>query len=1337
MASAQPGGRKPLILLTFANEAATSAAWLRALPAEVRALREALQPAQDAGLCHVEVETNASVDTLIEALQRPREDTLAVFHYAGHASGDGLFLEGEGGAAQQAHAGGLARLLSRQPGLQVVFLNGCSTEPQVRRLLDLGVPAVIATNRAIDDGVATRFAQTFYRRLAQGAAVGEAFADAENAILVTFGEGGSLFRTEVTRSFAPIARAEEATGDLPWRLHTASGAEPVEAWSLPAAAGDPLFGLPPLPDLDLPPAPFLHLNRYERAHCAIFFGRGAKIRELWDALTADGRPPLTVLHGPSGAGKSSLLEAGLLPRLEADHDVVVLRRDLSVGLPAMISEALGGAGVADLAAAWHAREAAAGRPLVLILDQIEEIITRPLSAAEDELGQVVAQLSAVFARRADRPRGRVLLTLRAEWLAALLGRLEEARLPLARVELRHLAADAVEEVVLGPASVPQLTDFYGLSVEPELPALIAADLTLDADAAVAPTLAVLLHRLWEAARSADGTAPVLRVATYQEHRRDGLLLDDFLDRQLRALRARELDWVDSGLALDILAYHTSKFGSSLVRGAEELRERYAHLPEVWQLLIELKEHHLLAGTLRRDGGSLVGEARLAHDTLGPLIRARFEASNLPGQRARRVIRQRVVEWADGQTGNVLGRYDLSLVEAGRVGMADLRADAVRLVEASQQDAREQRRNRLVSRAATLALLLIVMAAAMLTVRSNRAVRLGQHQSAITLRALHFKEAAMPVETALRSLEDVASTAGLNPGAMKAGRGHAQKVEARIAKGIDAPGTVGDADEFFAELAALLVAFEQSVDQLEDERRAAIAAQVRPVARRVDALRSRVSALRACRPDSLSDRIVSLFYAEDGTPDTRLRWLEQAVQLMKPIDDPRMTSAAAAGTIETLLDLVEPMVPRLEGELVDATKPACAQLGASTPDASSRKRRAFGHACLDDAQCDAPRRCLPRAADDDAGEPRVCRRASDLPMLRRALDPTRVAAAVVSDEPTEAGVAAWRAATQLGAGLFGPRLARLGELVEDEDVASAVAILEEVWALGCAPCWAGLDALGEGSGLPARFLEDERTQVVLALPKTLATWLANPSGVNPACAPPALDRPTGHSLLERIVDLEVVPGPESVQTRFKVLPTTPQRLALPRQLPGSPPAACQWTATWSVTGKTWVKVRSDVQPVDTRRDREAWLEEGSTRIRKAETEREPDDRGAAGRDAIRNAAAALRAYDAILARTPNDLETLGKKAYAYLIGRDLAAARHLLLEILQAPQPLTTTAEDLERVWREQTTNLDHLAEVARLSNAPDEARALDALRCHQLAWGASLGFKSEVGAWQPCAPKQK
>ena len=44
-------------------------------------------------------------------------------------------------------AGGLADLLRREVEagiLQLVFLNGCSTEPQVQGLLDAGVPAVIA-----------------------------------------------------------------------------------------------------------------------------------------------------------------------------------------------------------------------------------------------------------------------------------------------------------------------------------------------------------------------------------------------------------------------------------------------------------------------------------------------------------------------------------------------------------------------------------------------------------------------------------------------------------------------------------------------------------------------------------------------------------------------------------------------------------------------------------------------------------------------------------------------------------------------------------------------------------------------------------------------------------------------------------------------------------------------------------------------------------------------------------------------------------------------------------------------------------------------------------------
>ncbi|MEZ4471739.1 MAG: hypothetical protein R3F60_13260 [bacterium] len=85
-------------------------------------------------------------------------------------------------------------------------------------------------------------------------------------------------------------------------------------------------------------------------------------------------------------------------------------------LPTMVQNALGAASLDGLLDAWRRREDEDGRPLVLILDQVEEILTRGDDNAE--LGELVDQLAALFGRRSDRPLGRVLLTLRSEWYAA-------------------------------------------------------------------------------------------------------------------------------------------------------------------------------------------------------------------------------------------------------------------------------------------------------------------------------------------------------------------------------------------------------------------------------------------------------------------------------------------------------------------------------------------------------------------------------------------------------------------------------------------------------------------------------------------------------------------------------------------------------------------------------------------------------------------------------------------------------------------------------------------------------------------------------------------------------
>jgi hypothetical protein len=76
-----------------------------------------------------------------------------------------LLVETADGRAIAANAGGLARFLAQQRGLQLIFLNACATEGQVMDLLDVGVPAVIATDQAVEDATATAFAARFYKGL--------------------------------------------------------------------------------------------------------------------------------------------------------------------------------------------------------------------------------------------------------------------------------------------------------------------------------------------------------------------------------------------------------------------------------------------------------------------------------------------------------------------------------------------------------------------------------------------------------------------------------------------------------------------------------------------------------------------------------------------------------------------------------------------------------------------------------------------------------------------------------------------------------------------------------------------------------------------------------------------------------------------------------------------------------------------------------------------------------------------------------------------------------------------------------------------------------------------
>ncbi|MCP3962329.1 MAG: AAA family ATPase [bacterium] len=468
-----------------------------------------------------------------------------------------------------------------------------------------------------------------------------------------------------------------------------------------SVAKDPLLGLPKPSERDLPPSPFKHLHWFERDDTEIFFGRGQEIRKLYESVTFADGPPIVLLFGATGVGKTSLLGAGLQPRLEADYDTVFVRLERDRSLVETLLVGIGGADkLTDPAGAWRSREQATGLPLVVLLDQLEQAWTRPLPSSAAEVEKFAAVLRALFATRDLRPQGRLVLAFRKEWLAEVLGALDTERLPRTQVEVLHLGPLGIAEAVAGPSRAKRLRLHYGLTVDPEVVTAIVTDLAVVSPAAgsgspkpaqVAPVLQILLSKLWIEAKKVSPSAPRFTLDLYRQLERRGILLDDFLGESLAGLRSWRPSAERSGLALDLLLLHTTKLGTAQTRRAANVLERYGQRQEVAELIQQCIDRYLLIGTARVQKGELLadsddsnkyGTTCLAHDTLAPLVRRRFEASDRSGQRARRILAQRALDWREGAVGPVLDETDLKLVLAGAAGMRKRTVDEERLVKAS-------------------------------------------------------------------------------------------------------------------------------------------------------------------------------------------------------------------------------------------------------------------------------------------------------------------------------------------------------------------------------------------------------------------------------------------------------------------------------------------------------------------------------------------------------------------------------------------------------------------------------------------------------------------------------
>jgi CHAT domain len=112
---------------------------------------------------------------LVEAFSRHKPQ---IVHYSGHANQKGLVLQNRVGRRTLVSKSTLAELFRVSGGIRVVLLNACYSESQLDAIAKT-VDFTIGMKGTIRDNNAITFASAFYRELASGRSINEAFEAAK------------------------------------------------------------------------------------------------------------------------------------------------------------------------------------------------------------------------------------------------------------------------------------------------------------------------------------------------------------------------------------------------------------------------------------------------------------------------------------------------------------------------------------------------------------------------------------------------------------------------------------------------------------------------------------------------------------------------------------------------------------------------------------------------------------------------------------------------------------------------------------------------------------------------------------------------------------------------------------------------------------------------------------------------------------------------------------------------------------------------------------------------------------------------------------------------------
>lgn len=212
-----------IALIIFSNDLDD---YLPNIETERKIIEDALEHYDDTNRLKIITRSSVSISELFRLFNR-YHSRIVLFHFAGHASGKGLQFNKNVSNTETGNAEGIAELIQREVKegiLKFVFLNGCSTVAQVKRLKAIGVPSIIATHYPIDDDEAMNFARMFYRTWAK-TDVPNTFeaplTTIQQAFEISVAYLKTLYPVQVTtENKGSISKINNIKTDIAWELFT-------------------------------------------------------------------------------------------------------------------------------------------------------------------------------------------------------------------------------------------------------------------------------------------------------------------------------------------------------------------------------------------------------------------------------------------------------------------------------------------------------------------------------------------------------------------------------------------------------------------------------------------------------------------------------------------------------------------------------------------------------------------------------------------------------------------------------------------------------------------------------------------------------------------------------------------------------------------------------------------------------------------------------------------------------------------------------------------------------------------------------------------------------------